>query len=132
MHSDIHLSKTLSDRGVSENSLFFTEKTSIRYICFNVKIRFNNLISEQNPNRFSEKQFARHRLIKSLHARGFGYRKIAKFLNEKGIKTEKGFAWKSNYVHSVLKRYKERQERFNFRNKKYKPIFSKMWEEFEV
>ena len=119
-------------RGVSENSLFFTEKTSIRYICFNVKIRFNNLISEQNPNRFSEKQLARHRLIKSLHARGFGYRKIAKFLNEKGIKTEKGFVWKSNYVYSVLKRYEERQIRIKFRNKKYKPIFSKMWEEFEI
>ena len=68
-------------------------------------------------------------MIKSLYARGFGYRKIAKFLNEKGIKTEKGCVWKSNYVHSVLKRCKERQERFNFRNKKYIPIFSKIWED---
>ena len=115
---------------MSENSLFFTKKTSIRYICFNVKIRFNNLISEQNPNRFSEKQFARHRLIKFLHAKGFGYRKIAKIINEKGIKTEKGFVWKFNYVYSVLKRYEERQIRMKFRNKRYKLIFSKMWEEF--
>ena len=32
--------------------------------------------------RFLEKQFARHSLIKSLHEKGFGYRKTTKFLNE--------------------------------------------------
>ena len=116
---------------MSENSLFFSKKTSIRYICFNVEIRFNNLISEQNPNKFSEKQYSRYRLIKTLHENGLGYRRIASYLNEKGFTTENGHIWKSNYVYSVLKRFSERQERIKFRNKKYKPVFSKMWEEYK-
>ena len=117
---------------MSENSLFFAKNTSIRYICFNVKIRFNNLISEQNPNRFSEKQYSRYRLIKTLHENGLGYRRIASYLNEKGFTTENGHIWKSNYVYSVLKRFSERQERIKFRNRKYNPKFSKMWEEYEI
>ena len=116
---------------MSENSLFFTKKNSIRYICFDVKIRFNNLISEQNPNRFSEKQYSRYRLIKTLHDNGLGYRRISSSLNKKGLTTENGHGWKPNYVYSVLKRYKEREDRIKFRNKKYKPMFSKMWEEYQ-
>ena len=126
-----HKLKTVSHGIVSESSLFFTKKTSIRCICFNVKIRFNNLISEQNPNRFSEKQYSRYRLIKTLHENGLGYRRISAYLNEKGFTTENGFIWKPSYVNSVLKRFKERQERIKFRNKKYKPIFSKIWEEIQ-
>ena len=118
-------------RGVSENSLFFTKKTSIRYICFNVKVRFNNLISEQNPSKFSEKQYSRYRLIKTLHENGLGYRRISSYLNEKGFTTENGHIWKPNYVYSVLKRFREREKRIKFRNKKYKPMYSQMWEEYE-
>ena len=40
-----------------------------------------------------------------------GYKKIAKRLNEEGIKTFKGKTWGSNYVHSVLKRNKEKLQR---------------------
>ena len=68
-----HKLKTVGNRGVSENSLFFTKKTLIRYNCFNVKIRFNNFISEQNPNRFSEIQYFRYRLIKTPHDNDLGY-----------------------------------------------------------
>ena len=124
-------STAISHRGVSENSLFFTKKISIRYICFNVKIRFNNLISGQNPHRFSEKQYSHYRLIKTLHENGLGYRRISSYLNEKGFTTENGHIWKPNYVYSVLRRFSERQERIKFRNRKYYPKFSKMWEEFE-
>ena len=123
--------KTVSYGRISENSLFFTKKTSIRSICFNVKIRFNNLISEQNPNRFSKKQYSRYRLIKTLHESGLGYRMILSYLNEKAFTTKNGFIWKPSCVFSVLKRFKERQERIKFRNKKYKPIFSKIWEEIQ-
>ena len=98
---------------------------------FQRKIRFNNLISKQNTNRFSEKQYSRYRLIKNLHENGLGYRRIATYLNESSFTTEKGHSWRSNYVYSVLKRYKEREHRIKYRNKKYKPIFSKMWEEFK-
>ena len=40
-----------------------------------------------------------------------GYKKIAKRLNEEGIKTFKGKTWGSNYVHSVLKRNREKLQR---------------------
>ena len=119
------------NRGVRQISVFVTKKTSIRENCFNVKIRFNNLITEQNPNKCSEKQHFRYRLIKTLHENGLGYRRISAYLNEKGFTTENGHGWKPNYVYSVLKRYKEREDRIKFRNKKYKPMFSKMWEEYQ-
>jgi hypothetical protein len=54
-----------------------------------------------------------------------GYRKISHYLNEKNILTERGNRWESNYVYSVLKRYKERQNRIrNIINKKYEPEIS--------
>ena len=59
-----------------------------------------------------------------------GYRKISHYLNERGIKTTEGNKWKNTTVHSVLKRYRERQERLKLRNKRYKPIRSKMWLEY--
>ena len=56
------------------------------------------------------------------------YRRISKLLNERGILTKEGKEWgeTGNYVYSVLKRYKEREDRLQFRNKKYKPVMSKM------
>ena len=56
------------------------------------------------------------------------YRKISKHLNEKGILTKEGKKWgeTGNYVYSVLKRYKEREERLGLRNKNYKTQISEM------
>ena len=42
-----------------------------------VSKRFNNLLPQQNPYNYSQKQIANYKLIKSLHKSGFGYRKIA-------------------------------------------------------
>ena len=36
-----------------------------------------------------------------------------------------------NGVYSVLRSYRERQERLELRNKKYKPVWSKMWIDYE-
>ena len=36
-----------------------------------------------------------------------------------------------NSVYSVLKRFEERKERIDLRNKRYKPVWSKMWIEYE-
>ena len=57
-----------------------------------------------------------------------GYRKISKYVNEKGILTQEGNKWgeTGNYVYSVLKRYQEREERLKNKNKKYELVFSKM------
>jgi len=61
-----------------------------------------------------------------------GYRKISHYLNEKNILTERGNSWGSNYVYSVLKRYKERQNRIrNIINKKYEPEISNLWLEYK-
>ena len=112
------------------NSLFFSVNGYSNHICFNVSVRFNNLIAEQNPNRISEDQTKKLEFILSLHKQGLGYRRIAKVLNEKGIRTHKGSVWGGNYVYAVLKRYRERLEREKFRKLKYEPEFSKMWIEF--
>ena len=95
-------------------------------------MRFNNL-NPINHNTYSEEQLERYRLIKSLYDKGIGYRKISKYLNDRGILTEKGSKWgeTGNYVYSVLKRHKEREKRLEFINKEYEPEWSKMevrWE----
>ena len=54
-----HQFNSIDNCGVNENSLFVTKKTSVRYICFNVKIIFNILMSASNPNRFPEKHYSR-------------------------------------------------------------------------
>ena len=40
-----------------------------------------------------------------------GYRKIADYLNEQGIKTARGNTWKNTQVFYVLKKYRERLDR---------------------
>jgi len=98
------------------------------YLCFSVSKRFNNLNPQYNINRYTEEQFETYQLIKSLYDGGMSYRRISKLLNERGIPTKEGKEWgeTGNYVYSVLKRYKEREDRLQFRNKKYKPVMSKM------
>ena len=93
----------------------------ITYICFTVKHRINTLIHYHN-DKYSEEQEQTHNLIKSLHDSGLGYRKISKILNEKNIKTSKGKSWKNTQVYSVLKRYRERQERLESINRVYEYI----------
>ena len=98
----------------------------ITYICFTVKHRTNTLVHYHN-DKYSEEQEQTHNLIKSLHDSGLGYRKISKILNEKNIKTSKGNTWKNTQVYSVLKRYRERQERLELMNRVYEPVWGKMY-----
>ena len=70
-------------------------------------------------------------LVKQLQKSGLGYRKIAKYLNAKGIKISKGNPWKNTTVFSFLKRYKERKERLAFIEKEYEPVWGKMKVEWE-
>ena len=73
-----------------------------------------------------------HDLIQSLHESGLGYRKIAKLLNAKKIKTIRGNLWESNQVYSILKRYKERLQRLEFINKEYEMVWSRMKIKYEL
>ena len=54
-------------------------------------------------DRYSDEQKQIHDYIKSLHDEGYGYRKISKILNDKGIKTHKGNKFLNTNVYSVLK-----------------------------
>ena len=118
--STLRLSKVL-EQSLSENGYSY-------YLCFNVSKRFNNLNPQYNTNRYSEEQLEPYQLIKSLYDDEMSYRKISKHLNEKGILTKEGKKWgeTGNYVYSVLKRYKEREERLGLRNKNYKTQISEM------
>ena len=79
-----------------------------QYLCFSITVGSNNLTTEQE---YTEQQHQNYELIKSLHDGGMGYRKIADYLNEQGIKTVRGNTWKNTQVFSVLKKYRERLDR---------------------
>ena len=76
--------------------------------------------------KYSKQQKENHDLIQSLREKGLGYRKISKILNNKGIKTSKGNTWTNTKVFSVLKRFREREERLELINKEYEPEWGKM------
>ena len=99
---------SIRHRGVVRNGLFSEEYRYFNFLYFEVSQRFDNLIPEQNPNGYSEKQLKTYRLVNSLYVKGLGYRKIAHKLNYENITTYKGNKWGGNNVYSVLKRHKER------------------------
>ena len=90
------------------------------YLCFTIHHRTNDLVIRND--RVSKKQIITHKLISYLHyEKGWSYRKITKWLNRSGIKTHRGKLWgvSGNSVYSVLKRFKEREDRMNLQNKQY-------------
>lgn len=52
-------------------------------------------------------------MIKNLHDRGLGYRRIACWLNDNGYKTPRGKEFKNTHVFSILKKRRLREERIN-------------------
>ena len=94
------------------------------YLCFTISIRTNRLGIFQE--KYTSQQDELHDLIKSLHDGGMGYRKIAHYLNQKGIRTSKGNPWKNTQVYSVLLRYRERQERLVHIETDYPLIWGRM------
>ena len=50
-------------------------------------------MSTQLTSRYTKEQEVTHFIIKTLHDKGLGYRKIAKHLNSKNIKTFGGKKW---------------------------------------
>ena len=96
-------------------------KSHSNYLCFTILHRTNNLVLRND--RVTKKQIITHKLISYLHyEKGWSYRKITKKLNDEwNIKTHTGKKWgvTGNSVYSVLKRFKEREERMNLEIKKY-------------
>ena len=128
-NSDIP-TRTIENCRVDQIGQYFSNGEYSNYLFYEVSKRFNNLLPEQNPTRYSENQLTIFRPVQSLHKDGLGYRRIAKVLNERGLTTEEGHLWKNRNVYSVLKRYSERQDRLKFRRKKYPLVRGRMWMEF--
>ena len=85
-----------------------------------------------NTDRYTSEQEDLHSKIKALHQEGLGYRRIANHLNQLEIKTIKGNRWNNTNVYSVLKKYKERQQRFKKRDKEYDAVWGNMRIEWEL
>jgi len=98
----------------------FSETKYSHYLCFQVSNRTNRF-NARNRDRYSNRQKELHDHIKSLHYSGMSYRRITKLLNKKGIKTHTGKEWSvsGSSVHSVLKKYRQREERLELINKEY-------------
>ncbi len=105
-----------------------SEPKYANFLCFLVSVQTNKLMSRRGGIGYSKLQTETHNLIKSLHANGMGYRRIANHLNSKNIKTFTGKQWKGNHVHATLKRFKEREKRLSLMDEVFKPEISK----FEV
>ena len=90
------------------------ELDSLNYI-----IEFTVTVSSSNLNNYfySEHQQYLYDTIKELHEKGLGYRKISNWFNERDIKTPRGSEFKGNYVFSILKKGRIREERINQESK---------------
>ena len=82
---------------------------------FQYFIEFTVTVSSSNLNNYfySEHQQYLYDTIKGLHGKGLGYRKISNWFNERNIKTPRGSEFKGNYVFSILKKGRIREERIN-------------------
>ena len=98
----------------------FNETKYSHYLYFQVSNRTNRFTA-RNSDRYSARQKELHDYIQSLQDSGMSYRRITKLLNKKGIKTHTGKEWSisGSSVHSVLKKYRQREERLELINKEY-------------
>jgi len=95
------------------------------HLTFTVSVRSNDLTYLQE---YSKRQEIIFSLISYLHhERSMSYRQITKWLNSSGIKTHRNKIWgeTGNSVYSVLKRFRQRQQRIHtVRNRQYKTSMS--------
>ena len=91
---------------------------TIPHLEFTLEIQSNNLTYQGNP--YTEYQQFLYTLIKSLHDKGYGYRRISHKLNKWGLQTPRGKTWFNTSVSSILKRKHERDIRIqDTRNKEF-------------
>ena len=90
------------------------ELDSLNYI-----VEFTVTVSSSNLNNYfySEHQQYLYDTIKELHEKGLGYRKISNWFNDRNIKTPRGSEFQGNYVFSILKKGRIREERINQESK---------------
>jgi len=117
---------------LSSRECGFNETKYSHFLCFSVQIRTNKLVFHQS-DKYTPEQEELHDYIKNLHDSGMSYRRITKLLNKKGITTHTGKEWgeTGNSVYSVLKKYRQREERLELLNKEYELEWNDMeikWE----
>ena len=85
----------------------------------NIFLQFTVTFSSSNLNNYfySEHQQYLYDTIKKLHGEGLGYSKISNWFNERDIKTPRGSEFQGNYVYSILKKGRIREERENRESK---------------
>ena len=66
---------------------------------------------------YTEHQKYLYDTSKKLYGEGLGYRKISNWFNERNIKTPRRSEFKGNYVFSILKKGRIREERLNTESK---------------
>ena len=81
-------------------------------VSFNLVVKSSNLTKSSHYNTYQHKLY---RLIKFLkEERGIGYRRISHILTEKGYRSVRTNSFlKNNYIHSIYKKGKVREERIN-------------------
>ena len=119
------IARTFHHSRVSLSRSFFGKEYK-QYLTFSVEISTNTFITKYSKHLWSDEQEHTHNRIKSLHDSGKGFRTIAKLLNAEGSRTAKNKEWKNSNVHSVLKRYAERQARLALQSYTSEMKFSKM------
>ena len=62
---------------------------------------------------YSDYQLFLYKRIISLQKEGLGYRKIAKILNNEGLKTPRGKVFKNTHVFSIVKKKNIRDKRIS-------------------
>ena len=84
-----------------------------------VNLLFDVNITDKNLNNYfySEHQQYLYDTSKKLYGEGLGYRKISNWFNKRDIKTPRGSEFKGNYVFSILKKGRIREERLNRESK---------------
>ena len=96
----IHCSKTLFNVSVVYSSY------SVRTLTFNIIFQRNDLVYLRKKKKRQEKL---HRIIEKLQEyHHMSLKSIANKLNALGIKTHRGNSFSSGFIHSILKRKKER------------------------
>ena len=79
------------------------------FLSFQVEVTSNRLWTAN----YSSYQLYLHNRITQMQSEGLGYRRIAKRLNEEGLKTVRGKEFVGASVHSILKKKRLRDERIN-------------------
>ncbi len=84
-----------------------------------MNLLFDVNITEKNLNNYfySEHQQYLYDTVKELYGKGLGYKKISNWFNERNIKTPRRSEFKGNYVFSILKKGRIREERINHESK---------------